>query len=41
VAAALGRLGVPTAFVSALGRDKMGDEMVELLKGACVRGCIR
>lgn len=33
VATALARLGVPTAFVSALGRDEMGEGMMELLRG--------
>jgi hypothetical protein len=33
VATALARLGVPTAFVSALGSDDMGEKMVALLAG--------
>jgi len=34
VAAALGKLGVRVAFLSALGRDELGDQMVGLLEGA-------
>ncbi|KAK9835149.1 hypothetical protein WJX81_001140 [Elliptochloris bilobata] len=33
VAAALAKLGVRVAFVSALGRDELGDQMVDLLSG--------
>lgn len=34
VATALTKLGVPTAFVSALGNDERGEELMALLKGA-------
>ncbi len=33
VAAALGRLGVQVAFVSALGEDDLAQQMLSLLKG--------
>ena len=33
VAAALGRLGVQVAFVSALGKDELAQQMLSLLKG--------
>lgn len=33
VAAALGRLGIKVAFVSALGNDDLAKQMLDLLKG--------
>ena len=36
VAAALGRLGVKVAFVSALGQDDLARQMLSLLKGTCL-----
>lgn len=36
VATALSKLGVKTAFVSALGDDERGDEIMTLLKGIMV-----
>ena len=34
VAAALGRLGIKVAFVSALGNDYLAKQMLDLLRGA-------
>lgn len=41
VACALTRLGVPVAFVGAMGEDELGQQMLALLQGAWEgNGCV-
>jgi fructokinase len=37
VACGLGKLSIPVAFVTALGQDKRGDILAELMSSTCCR----